>query len=413
MFMALAGSIIFTVLKVILILLLILILFTLLVTGIVLFSPLKYRICAEKYDVLKAEAKVSWLFGIIRILFNYNDGDSIYKIKIAGIDYNKLLNLFNRRKNKNKTGRQKKDKAEEDRQEADYELESTGYDKDLYGDGEEGIYEEEIYREGLYKKKLPEKKDTIREAGNKPGKEISRTEEKHTANKKVVKENKDSGGDSQNNKTVKKEENTGKDTAGAKTSTSSKKAQKGKTYNKKKASKEKVSIVLKKVKDKIKSVIIKLRSIPEKIKGFMEKIISFRETVEKGIDAFKDGKEKAFKVKEFIFSENTKGMVCVTKDNVLHLLKKIKPRKVKSDIVFGTGNPCQTGGIFGAVAVYMAVTGIKLDVKPDFENKVLKGRLEVSGHIHSISLIRTLLKILLSSEWKVFYKEAMKIKEEL
>ena len=42
---------------------------------------------------------------------------------------------------------------------------------------------------------------------------------------------------------------------------------------------------------------------------------------------------------------------------MLHLLKKIKPRKIKSDILFGTGDPCLTGQALGAIAVYMAMTG--------------------------------------------------------
>ena len=100
-------------------------------------------------------------------------------------------------------------------------------------------------------------------------------------------------------------------------------------------------------------------------------------------------------------------------DKVLHLLKKIKPRKIKSDILFGTGDPCLTGQALGVIAVYMAMTGTFFNITPSFENQVLRGRLEVSGHIRIVTLLFIVLKILLSSEWKNFYKEAMKIKEEL
>ena len=61
----------------------------------------------------------------------------------------------------------------------------------------------------------------------------------------------------------------------------------------------------------------------------------------------------------------------------------------------------------------MAMTGTFFNITPSFGNQVLRGRLEVSGHIRIVTLLFIVLKILLSSEWKNFYKEAMKIKEEL
>ena len=98
---------------------------------------------------------------------------------------------------------------------------------------------------------------------------------------------------------------------------------------------------------------------------------------------------------------------------MLHLLLKIKPRKIKSDILFGMGDACQTGQVLGAIAVYMAMTGIIFNITPDFENRVLRGRLEVSGHIRAVSFLSAVLKIILNKQWKIFYKNAKKIKGEL
>lgn len=84
MFIALIAKILLTALKVLLFLFLAVILVLLLILCLVLFTPLKYSASAEKYDIIKAEGKVSWLLGIIRISFLYNDGKSSYKLRIFG-----------------------------------------------------------------------------------------------------------------------------------------------------------------------------------------------------------------------------------------------------------------------------------------------------------------------------------------
>ena len=81
MLIALIAKILLTVLKVLLFLLLAVILVLLSILCMVLFTPLKYSASAEKYDIIKAEGKVSWLLGIIRISFLYNDGKSSYKLR--------------------------------------------------------------------------------------------------------------------------------------------------------------------------------------------------------------------------------------------------------------------------------------------------------------------------------------------
>lgn len=124
-------------------------------------------------------------------------------------------------------------------------------------------------------------------------------------------------------------------------------------------------------------------------------------------------RQKISKIKEFVFAENTKGIFGTAKDSLLRLLLKIAPRKIKSDILFGTGDACLTGWILGAISVYMAMTGTDINITPDFENMVLRGRLEVSGHIRAISFLLAVLKIVLDKQWKSFYRDLKKIKEEI
>lgn len=350
MSIALAGGIVLTILKVILVLLLVIILLMCLIAGLTLFVPFRYKVRAEKYDAIKAEGMVSWLLGIICVIFTYDDGASSYKLKIFGADYKKLAGIFKRRK-----------KAKED---DGYSLESAEYKEDS---------REESYGEEKEEEKKETEKTSVME-DFKPhikNSETSAGDAEAVRGSRPDKKKKDYRTDSSSSKagSGKTEKESPKDKPGHKESTGE---------SQKNARKD---------------------GITDHIKGSRKSV--------------KESFGKAGRIKDFIFSEITKGIICVAKDNVLHLLKKIKPRKIKSDILFGTGDPCLTGQAVGAIAVYMAMTGTFLNITPDFENKVLRGRLEVSGHIRIVTLLFIALKILLSSEWKNFYKEAMKIKEEL
>lgn len=355
MSIALAGGIVLTILKVILVLLLVIILLLFLIAGLTLFVPFRYKVRAEKYDAIKAEGRVSWLLGIICVIFTYDDGASSYKLKIFGADYKKLTGIFKRKK-----------KARKDN---GYSLESAEYKEDS---------REESYGE----KKEAEKKET----------EKAETEKTYgmEASKPRVKNSETGDGDAEafrgsRTDEEKKDYRTDSSSSKARNGREEKEGHNGKPHQEKSTGES--------WKDTRKD------SVTDKIKGFRK--------------SFKENFEKAGRIKDFIFSEITKGIVCVARDNVLHLLKKIKPRKIKSDILFGTGDPCLTGQALGAIAVYMAMTGTFFNITPDFENQVLRGRFEVSGHIRIVTLLFIVLKILLSSEWKNFYKEAMKIKEEL
>lgn len=360
MLIALIAKILLTALKVLLFLLLAVILVLLLILCLVLFTPLKYNASAEKYDTIKAEGKVSWLLGIIRISFSYSDGINSYKLRIFGADYKKLAGFFARR-------RKKKEKKTFDLESAEENV-----------NGERGEYGNEEKEEGIF----PQEKE-----------------------KPVYKEHKAPG---EQSAPPGKKEQTGKEETGPEVEDRDKEVKKDIQYSKDSGT-DKDKRAGNAVISSIKAFWQKIKNIPAKIKGTFKKISSSIEEICKKAYNIKD---KFITLKEFIFSEITKNMLGVAKDNLFCLLVKLKPRKIKSDILFGTGDPCQTGQILGLVAVYMAVSGTVINITPDFENKVIKGRIMVSGQIRTASLAIAVLRVVISKEWKNFYKEAMKIKEE-
>jgi len=131
---------------------------------------------------------------------------------------------------------------------------------------------------------------------------------------------------------------------------------------------------------------------------------------------YKSLKKKAEWIKDakkFWHSENTVGMVCILKDNVLHLWRKLKPKVLRGNVIFGTGDPCTTGQILGAAAVFYALYGKGIQIVPDFEEARLEGNLFIKGRISLITVIIILLRILFCNEWRQFKQEAKQLKEAL
>lgn len=118
-------------------------------------------------------------------------------------------------------------------------------------------------------------------------------------------------------------------------------------------------------------------------------------------------------IKEFLKEENTKQTVCIIKDNVLHLLKKLKPKKIKGYIEFGTGDPCQTGQILAVLACLYAYYDGGVEVVPDFMEKKFMGHLEIKGRITLFTCVMVALRIILNKGFRRFRKEVKELKEAL
>lgn len=69
------------------------------------------------------------------------------------------------------------------------------------------------------------------------------------------------------------------------------------------------------------------------------------------------------------------------------LLKKIKPKRIKGKVIFGTGDPASTGEIFGGIAFFYGMYSKELQLLPDFEEERLEGQVEIRGKIRLIHVL--------------------------
>lgn len=87
------------------------------------------------------------------------------------------------------------------------------------------------------------------------------------------------------------------------------------------------------------------------------------------------------------------------------ILKSIRPRKLRADLLFGTGAPDTTGYVFGVYAALSPTLGPYVAVTPDFERAVLQGEFEAAGHIMAAVLLWHALRIVLDRRlWRLLDK---------
>ncbi len=91
--------------------------------------------------------------------------------------------------------------------------------------------------------------------------------------------------------------------------------------------------------------------------------------------------------KEVLLCEDTRGLAQHTLMRTGKVLKSIRPRKLRADILFGTGSPDTTGYAFGIYGMFCSWLGKWVTVTPDFERAVLAGELDAAGHITIFQLL--------------------------
>lgn len=148
-----------------------------------------------------------------------------------------------------------------------------------------------------------------------------------------------------------------------------------------------------------------------KIKVFVRKII---ELIKKIWNAIKNTKYTILKIYDKIgqtvnhikyYIELWESQVCkdaltLCKKQLLRVLKQIRPRKFSLQLHIGTGDPATTGQIVAWYSMLYPYIGNSIKINPEFDDKVLEGRLLAKGRITVV--------VLLSVAWKVYFDKNLR-----
>lgn len=151
-------------------------------------------------------------------------------------------------------------------------------------------------------------------------------------------------------------------------------------------------------------------TLKSKIKAFFQKI---KQKIKDFIMKLLNIKNRVGLITSFLRDEVNKEAFRITFASFLKLKKHILPTKVRSKLIFGTGDPCSTGQILGIFGVIYSFYGDKFEITPDFENKVFKGSHYVKGRIRLWTILIIVIKLLLDKRFKELKMNYQLLKEAL
>lgn len=143
--------------------------------------------------------------------------------------------------------------------------------------------------------------------------------------------------------------------------------------------------------------------------GLFEKIKSrFRRikcTIQDICDNIKELLEKKNRILEFIQDESHVNAFAKLKKEAFKLLRRLRPGKLEAEAVFGFDDPSVTGKTLAVLSVFYPAYGSWVSLHPDFEKKVLKGKLYGKGHIRFIHFAVFAWNLLWSRHVRSTYKD--------
>ena len=134
------------------------------------------------------------------------------------------------------------------------------------------------------------------------------------------------------------------------------------------------------IKNTIKRIIANIKKTANDIQGMIDKVKHF---------------------KKVITSSVTKKAYRYAKNILKKLFKHIMPGKIKADINFGFEEPDLTGKTLGYIAVTASAFNVnmkRINIVPNFEKSVLKGRICMKGHIVVGIVLIYLMKLYFNKE---------------
>lgn len=108
--------------------------------------------------------------------------------------------------------------------------------------------------------------------------------------------------------------------------------------------------------------------------------------------------------KKLLEDEETKLLFSHTCKRFKKIFRHIRPRKLKADVIFGTGSPDTTGYAYGIYGMLSPQLGKDVYVTPDFTQQILEGSVYAAGHITIIHLLLNLLAVLLDRRLRIFIR---------
>lgn len=361
------------ILKIIGIILLAIIGIALLIVILILFVPIRYKIQAHRYDDTMAKVNVSWLLSAIRFTLEYNGAEVDTKIRILGFDGSKFINGDTKQKQEDIIDYTNEEEKTEPK------TEPKACDTDALDENKSDNVSNNT--NGIDKSDDTNKDNGIDTEDRTNTDNAIGTEDRTNTDNDIDAEdgtNKDNDIDAED-RTNKDNAIDTEDSINQSDISSSKEQKKKNT---------------RKPKNIFSRLVFKAKKIYHKFKTWCKKLMNMLKKAD-------DIKTKLLALAEFIDSREFKDNFAFVKVQLGRLFKHIMPLKHRIKLEFGTGSPDTTGEILGALAVVMALTGMNIQVMPDFDNAIFRGEIYMKGRIRLFNILIIALKVYFNKELRI------------
>ena len=137
------------------------------------------------------------------------------------------------------------------------------------------------------------------------------------------------------------------------------------------------------LKKRIHSLTDKIKSIIKKTKRKIRAVIRSKDKLKKKIDD----------IKMIINDEANKEMVRLLYSQLKALFKEIMPVKYKINIHYGCDDPYRTGELLMYISVFYGLSGINMNITPDFNEKILEGDIYIKGRVRICKLLMIVFRV--------------------
>lgn len=114
--------------------------------------------------------------------------------------------------------------------------------------------------------------------------------------------------------------------------------------------------------------------------------------------------DKIEKVKAFVEDASHQSAFLRVKKEIFRLLRFLRPKALKGRVHFGFEDPYHTGQVLAFLSMLYPFYGDSISIEPDFERKILEGKLFVKGHVRGIYAVILVWNLFFDKDVRTAYK---------
>lgn len=123
--------------------------------------------------------------------------------------------------------------------------------------------------------------------------------------------------------------------------------------------------------------------------------------------------DKIKHISALLKDEETKALFLHARSRIGKILWSMRPRRLRTVIIYGTGEPDITGYLYGIYGILSPKLGKHVQITPDFTQLILEGTFYAAGHIMVIHLLINALSLLLDKKLRRFINKIKQLKKNL